>query len=233
MMVRNRLNALKQFYEIHDEVTADVQTACAKGCAACCTCNVTVTTLEGLLVFEFLLAAGRIAEVDAIIDSMPPSRYQPRLTLNQIVALYASGQEPPEEGNDPSAGRCPLLKDGICSIYPVRPFGCRAMLSASDCAVQGEAEMPPLVLTVNNVIIQYLEALDQPGRTGNLLDILSLMAQDPFRQEYEDEKGAAPSLSLPANQPFPVLMVPPEHRRDIGPLIHSLNAAVRDAVSSP
>jgi len=229
MKVRNRLNVLKQLYEIHDGYASDAQTACSKGCAACCTCNVAVTTLEGLLVIEFLLHANRIDEVDAIMDAMPPSRYQPRLTLNQIVGMYASGKEPPEEENDPSAGICPLLHDGICSIYPVRPFGCRAMLSSSECVVEGEAEMSSMMLSVNNVILQYIEAVDQPGRTGNLLDILGLMVREGFRQDYEAEKGPDGSVPLPINHPFPVLMVPPEHRQAIAPLIQSLNAAVQSS----
>ncbi len=227
MKVQNRLDILKQIYEIHDGYASNVQTACAKGCAACCTCNVAVTTMEGLLVFEYLLAAGGGDRLDQIIGFKPSSRYQPRLTLNQIVALYAEGKQPPEEENDPSAGACPLLEDGICSIYPVRPFGCRAMLSSSDCAVEGEADMPSIILSVNNVMIQYLEAVDRPGWTGNLLDILELLAQDAFRQDYAAEKDPDPSLRLPVNHSFPVLMVPPEHRSAIGPLIQSLNTAVQ------
>ncbi len=227
MKVRHRLNVLKQFYEIHDGYASEVPTACAKGCAACCTCNVAVTTMEGLLVFEFLLAAGRIDEVEAIIGSMPPLRYQPRLTLNQIVGMYASGHEPPEEENDPAAGICPLLQNGICSIYPVRPFGCRAMLSSSDCTAVGEAEMPDIMLSINNVMQQFIEAVDQPGWTGNLLDILGSMAQEGFREDYMAGNGPDLSVPFPLNHPYPALMVPPEHRRTIAPLIQSLKIALQ------
>jgi hypothetical protein len=227
MKVKERLGLLQQIYTIHDGYTSDVHTACAKGCAACCTCNVAATTMEGLLVYDYLMDSGRTDQVQAILKSMPSLRYRPRLSLNQVVALCASGRQPPEEANDPNAGICPLLADGICSIYPVRPFGCRAMLSSSDCATNGEAEMPPVILSVNNVMLQYLEAIDQPGFTGNLLDVLVFMSQDTSRQGYLDGKSPDSSQRMPVNRSFPVLMVPPEHRSTIKPLIQSLNAAVK------
>lgn len=227
MKVQDRLRVLRKMYEIHDEYASKVQTACAMGCAACCTCNVTASTLEGLLIFNYLKDSGRTEEVASFTRSMPPRRYRPRSTLNQMVALYAAGQKPPEEQNDPSAGTCPLLKDDICSIYPARPFGCRAMLSSADCALSGEAEMPPMILSVNNVILQYIEALDQPGGTDNLLDILNYMVQDDTRSDYLDETPPGASIGLRVNRAIPVLMVPPEHRSAIGPLIRSLNAAIQ------
>jgi Fe-S-cluster containining protein len=227
MKVQDRLSVLKQIYAIHHEYTSEVQTACARGCAACCTCNVTATTMEGLLVYEYLSDSGRSDQVHAILEAMPPSRYRPRLTLNQVVALCASGRQPPEEVNDPAAGICPLLGDGLCSIYPVRPLGCRAMLSSSECAANGAAEMPPFILSVNNVVLQHLEAVDRPGATGNLLDVLAVMAQDAQRLGYREGKGPDASLQMPANRSFPVLMVPPEHRTAIRPLIQSLHSAIK------
>ena len=87
--------------------------------------------------------------------------------------------------------------------------------------------MPTIMLSVNNVMLQYIEAVDQPGRTGNLLDILGLMAKERFRKGYKAEKGPDLSVPLPVNHPSSVLMVPPEQRRAIAPLIRSLNAAVQ------
>jgi hypothetical protein len=227
MKIRDRLGSLQQIYAIHDGYAAEVPTACAKGCAACCTCNVAATSMEGLLVYEYLLESGRSDQVQAILRSKPPLRYRPRLSLNQVVALCASGRQPPEEANDASAGICPLLTDGICSIYPVRPFGCRAMLSSSDCAANGDAEMPPFILSINNVMMQYIEAIDRPGFTGNMLDVLEFMAKEPSRQGYRAGKRPDSSMGMPANRSFPVLMVPPEHRSDIRPLIQSLEAAAK------
>ena len=87
--------------------------------------------------------------------------------------------------------------------------------------------MPEMILSVNNVILQYIEAVDQPGGTGNLLDVLGYMAQDAFRRDYLNAKGPNASDRLPANRAISALMVPPEHRRAIAPLIQSLNAAIR------
>jgi Fe-S-cluster containining protein len=226
MKVSERLASLKKIYEIHDQFALEVQSACRSGCVTCCTCNVTATTMEGLLVYDHLISTGQCNQLENIMASWPSARFQPKITLNHMVALYARGEEPPDEIHDPSAGGCPLLKEELCSIYPVRPFGCRAMLSASDCSLSGEAQMSSFMLSVNNVIMQYLEAVDQPGGTGNLIDVLRYLSVEARHEAYLQEQSIVGSEGLLANRPFPVLMVPPEHRQSIQPLIQSLNAAI-------
>jgi hypothetical protein len=226
MKVPERLALLKKIYEIHDLFALDAQPACRSGCATCCTCHVTATTMEGLLVYDHLISMEGRNGLKDIVASWPSVRFQPKITLNHMVALCARGEAPPDESHDPSAGICPLLKEELCSIYPVRPFGCRAMLSSSVCSPGGEARMPPFMLSVNNVVMQYLEAVDQPGGTGNLIDILRYLSVDDHHETYRRSEPMAGPKGLPANRPFPVLMVPPEHRQSIQPLIQSLNEAI-------
>lgn len=226
MKVPERLALLKKIYKIHDRFALDAQWACHSGCVTCCTCNVTATTMEGLLVYDHLISTGQRNQLENIMVSWPSGRFQPKITLNHMVALCAQGEEPPDETHDPSAGICPLLKEELCSIYPVRPFGCRAMLSAADCSLGGEARMSPFMLSVNNVVMQYLEAVDQPGGTGNLIDVLRYFSVDAHHEAYLQGESIVGSKGLLANRPFPVLMVPPEHRQSIQPLIQSLNAAI-------
>ncbi|MGD9364571.1 MAG: YkgJ family cysteine cluster protein [Desulfobacteraceae bacterium] len=228
MNVEKRLKLLEEIYCIYDAYTSNIQSACQKGCAACCTCNATATTMEVLLIYNHLASQDHTEWLEAKVSSAPPKRYQPKMTINQMVAMCALGEVLPEETNDPMAGLCPLLEDDLCSIYPKRPFGCRAMLSSSDCSLHGEAQMPSLMLSINNVIMQYLEAIDQPGGSGNFIDVLRFIMDTTNRRSYTHGQAILPSKRMLFNRSFPVLMVPPEHRTSIGPLVQSLKEVIQD-----
>ena len=87
--------------------------------------------------------------------------------------------------------------------------------------------MPPLILSVNNIVMQFIEALDQPGATGNLIDVLQYLSDPDRRRAYEKQEDPAwPSLLVP-NQSIPVLMIPPEHREAVQPLLASLSKCSR------
>jgi hypothetical protein len=60
------------------------------------------------------------------------------------------------------------------------------------------------------------------GCTGNLLDVLGVMAIKENRQAYADDKLKCPSAGLIANQPLKILMIPPEHRLKMEPILNSL-----------
>lgn len=52
-------------------------------------------------------------------------------TLVAARAVRASGRKLLPPSSDPQAGRCPLLgRDGRCTIYASRPFGCRTHFCA-------------------------------------------------------------------------------------------------------
>jgi len=227
MKVSTRLKLLQQIYAIHDQFASEFHTACRPGCSTCCTCNVTATTMEGLLIVEHLMAEGRIGDLGTLAATAPRARFQPKVTINQMAALCVRGAELPEEISHTTAGPCPLLEKDRCTIYPVRPLGCRAMLSTSTCIPGDEARMPPRMLTINNIFMQFIEAVDQPGGNGNLIDVLVYLSQDTHRQVYLGRQAGKLTERLLANQSMPVLMVPPEHRQAIQPLIQALNAAVQ------
>jgi hypothetical protein len=226
--IEQRCNRLKNIYEIYEAFTAPVDRACRKHCAACCTCNVTVTTLEGWLIHDQLDSnhGGTGAGSRNFLENPPSRRFHPMVTVNRLVEMCRQGEQPPEEDNDPAAGRCPLVQDDVCPIYPVRPFGCRAMLSIRNCARSGEAHMPPLVLSANHVVMQYIEALDRPGASGNMIDILLFLSDAENRRAYRQGQGQAWPQPLKPNQAFSVLMIPPEHRRAIQPLLQALKGVL-------
>lgn len=83
--------------------------------------------------------------------------------------------------------------------------------------------MPPLILSANNVVMQYIEALDRPGASGNLIDILHFMHDPAQRRAYQNRQCHRWPRALRPNQPIPVLMVPPDHRKAIQPLVRELS----------
>lgn len=222
-----RLAVLRQWFELYTDFMATVEVACARQCAACCTCNVTCTTLEAELIYDHLTVNGGLERLAPRIAGVSSHRFQPAVTTNEMVALCLKGGALPEETNDPGAGICPWLESDACTIYPVRPFGCRAMCSTEECTAHGEAVMPPLVLSVNNVMLQYVEALDRPGGTGNLADVLSFLSSEQKPGTGADRVVSPISPPLLANRPFPALMIPPEHRQAMAPLLKAIGQVVR------
>jgi Fe-S-cluster containining protein len=211
-----RLKMLQEIYRIHEAFLGEFDTVCRKACAHCCTQNVTSTSLEVRLIlnhWETVSQPDGLGLVQTIGDS---PRFQPRMTLNQLADRCAKGMDIPEESTDPAADACPFLRENVCRIYEVRPFGCRAMVSQTDCADTGEARMPDYVLTVNNVFLQNIEALDESGVQGNLIDVLLFSAS---------RRTSTPEPRVIRNHPLSVLMVPPEHRHRIRLLLDALSRA--------
>jgi Fe-S-cluster containining protein len=209
-----RLKLLVEIYRIHDEFMSGFDTVCRKSCARCCTRNVTATTLEARLILNHLKTATKPGGLASVREAACGPRFQPRTTINQLAGMCAKGLDIPEESAETATEPCPFLRADVCRIYAVRPFGCRAMVSQSDCGETGEAHMPDFVLTVNNAFLQYIEALDEAGVQGNLIDVL-LYSASP-------ETGGHKIIR---NHPLPVLMVPPEHRHRIRPLLDALSRA--------
>ena len=189
-------------YQIFAEATANLALACGAGCATCCTRSVTLTTGEGWLIRDFLRQAGRtLPEMPA--DLLP---LRPALTANGLAGCYLAGREPAETPDLPWLFEpCFFLRDGLCTIYEVRPFACRSFASTSNCALTSTAEMPGWFITLAIVTNQLLEELDAGGGWGNLADVLTSLDQ-----------GAAESCGVLAegrllpNLPSPGLLVVPE-----------------------
>lgn len=233
MQIEKRIALLEKIYRVYEAFCANFSSACRKGCALCCTANVTMTTLEGAMIHNHWLAEGGGAPVGALQAASRRPRFQPRITTNHLAALcvrpQAGDPELSEEAADPRVGPCPLLVGNLCSIYAVRPFGCRAMVSRSDCAGHGAADMPDEVLAANTLVLQFIEAIDEGGLTGNLADVLLHLARMERSDAYECKERQSYADGLAANQPIPCLMVPPEQRERVAPLMH----AIRRILTTP
>ncbi len=222
-MMVNTLGALYALYERALEKILKLEgagPACRQGCAGCCTCNVTVTSLEVEFLFLRLGSQAKQRVVKKVKDNFPEKRYIPALTTNGFVQACMSGQETPEEENDPLWGQCPLLENNLCTVYESRPFGCRAMMSEVSCEKTGYARMPPRVLTLNNIFLQYIEQMDQPGVFGNLSDMILLFSEAGYTRPDPDRTGR----HFIRNQKIPVLMIPPEDRAAMAPVVREITA---------
>jgi len=228
MGLKQKLMALKRIYALYDQYTEDLEVACQKYCAYCCTCNVSITSLEAANIHQALTEKERAEIRRRLRLQLAKQRYIPKITLNRMAELCANREDPPEETIDPDWGACPLLDNMTCPIYEVRPFGCRCLLSTQNCGVTGYAVIDEYTVTVNYVFSQFIEHLDQNGATGNLADILLATPT-----ESEADTPALNSLlsgyHWVDNRPIPILLIPPAHLEKISPLINELHSIISTA----
>jgi len=217
-----KLNALDCIYRIYERFVQSLDTACRKHCAECCTCNVTLTTLEGYRLVTGLEPDRGAALRERLEGADNPKRFRPQLTVNAIAERCIQGREVGEETADPSWGRCPLLDADLCTVYSVRPFGCRCFVSRQPCRRHGSADVDEPVLAVNHAFLQVVEHLDAGGCSGNLTDVLRVLAEEEGRQQYRRGALHCAHRGLARNRPITALMVPPEHRRRLAPILAAL-----------
>jgi len=148
-------------------------------------------------------------------------RFIPKMTINQMADCCKNGGIPPEDEIDPNWTPCPLLKSKECPVYLFRPFGCRCLVSTVQCGETGFAQIDPFILTVNTIFQQYIEQIDSQGATGNLIDILRHLKSEELRQDYQRNE-AVKGINLISNYELPCLMIPPEHREMVKPILRSI-----------
>jgi len=212
----SRLKALDQLYALYDQITGERDIACRKFCADCCTCNVTLTSLEAARIMAGLNDGEKRNLLEKPGKTLLHPRFTPKITLNRLADICMQGGDPPDEEIDPAWGTCPLLMDKACTIYAVRPFGCRCMTSFRKCSETGAADMDDFTLTVNHVFLQTIENLDKNEYLGNLSDML---AQTLAKEAVEPH-----STRLIRNSPLSALLIPPEHWEKIQPILSALQA---------
>ncbi|MGA7143948.1 MAG: hypothetical protein WBY47_05540 [Desulfobacterales bacterium] len=222
MSLGQKLTVLNTIYRHYDEFTGGLNIACKKNCTACCTPDVTMTTLEGYLIADSLISNSRHDLFGHIQKGLSGSRFKPRTTTNKLAILCAKGDDPPQEPRHDDGKHCLLLMDGLCPIYPARPFGCRCFISEKECSQTGYAEVDPFIITVNTVYLQVIEHIDAAGFSGNFADIMLLMAKKENRDRYRKNTLKHLEGDFVSNIPIEVLMVPPEHRNNVKPILKEL-----------
>ena len=222
MNMEAKLKALDKTYALYDEFAASLETACHKGCAICCTANVTLTTLEGARLLDTMAAAGLAGRP---VDDKGRG-FRPQITTNHMAALCMEDKDLPEEAMSPDPGPCPLLDKEFCPVYDSRPFACRCMVSTRNCADTGAADMNDWIFTVNHLFLQAIEHLDCGGCSGNLTDVLGVLAIPAKRALWKTGNLLCRAEGLIPNRPIPVLMIPPEYREKAMPWVERLRRCI-------
>lgn len=160
----------------------------------------------------------------ALATATAPSR--PKQTINEFAADCFAGKDTEQE-EEGSRDSCPFLKDDICTIYPVRPFGCRCFLSQHVCTRTRPALVTNEYLTACTVISQLVEHLGQGEYYGNLLDVVPAML-DISRYHSIAERTSNTALVHSARsrtltaKPLPGFLLPPEDADTVTPLIDTI-----------
>jgi hypothetical protein len=222
MDIERKLKALVRIYAVYDEFVRSLDTACKPQCHQCCTTHVTVTTLEAYNICETLLPGEREKLFRRIRGASGLKRFRPAVTTNALAELCAADEDLPAEKEECTGNKCPLLAQNLCSIYALRPFHCRCFISRTPCEEKGYADVDEAVLTVNTVFLQTVEHVDADGCSGNLLDLLAVLANEDQRKAYANNTLHCTANGLIANHSMKVLMLPPEHRVRIEPILNQL-----------
>ncbi|WP_321493542.1 hypothetical protein [uncultured Desulfobacter sp.] len=227
--MNNAVNILEEIYTLFDTAMAGFSVACAKRCSDCCTCNVTATGLEIAYIRDRLTGGAWDAVRARLTGAGHTRRFRPLQTTNGFALACMEGRDEDEQENDPSWGTCPLLENGICTIYPVRPLGCRVMMSTTPCRQSGQADMPLLALTITTVFMQFVEHLDAGGVYGNFLDLLDHAGN--FYLDCNGFQRKEINLRFVENLSIPALMIPPEHIEKTQNIVQSLGRMIRKSES--
>lgn len=223
--LNNAVNTLEGIYALFDTAMDAFPFACTKQCADCCTCNVTATGLE-IAYIQDRLDARALDDIRVrLVRAEQTRRFRPFQTTNGFAQACMEGRDADEEDNDPSWGTCPLLEDGICTIYPVRPLGCRVMMSTTPCRQTGQADMPFLALTITTVFMQFVEHLDAGGIYGSFLDLLEYAGKNTL--DCNRLPGKSKIFGTTQNLKIPALMIPPEHVDKTRSLVQALGSMIR------
>lgn len=196
---------------------------CAKGCAKCCTTNVTLTHLEATRILDHILKNNLCDWFERNILSVEHCVTKPDKTTNEYIASCltrnASAQSVPA-----NSAPCPFLQNDICSIYPVRPFVCLFFASEESCQKKGSALVPDHYLTGATVVMQLIEHLNQFKPWGNMLDMLTALSQlPPYAERFHPQDHAESCHKrLLSAQPIPGFLIPEEDQSEVSPLLESI-----------
>lgn len=205
---------IEKIYSFYESWASELKLACHRGCAACCTRNVTITRTEGELIVTALQQEE--ARLQWITEKLPVKGKsgRPLMSTNEWARRCLEDGEISEGLETQVLEPCPFLDEQQgCSIYPLRPFSCRCFGSSVDCALSGTAEQPDILMEVNTVTMQLIEHLGRGRWWGNMLDMLYALTLLPkVKQEQEKQQLQETSRHLLLAKPLPGLLVMPEQQ---------------------
>jgi Fe-S-cluster containining protein len=183
-----KIPILHIIYDSFEKWSDNQTTVCKKGCASCCTQNVTITAIEGEEILRYAQDKGMSSW---IADKLGLSRTctPPKMTTNDFAKACLNGKDAVQETHHDVAP-CPFLEKDICMIYPVRHFGCRFFVSTVLCSTDTPAQMTDVYFEASMAVNQLIEHLGQKEYWGNMLDVL------PALCDISEFKDIATSLDV-------------------------------------
>ncbi len=174
---------LQIIYEAFAEWSAGFSFACTRGCAACCTQNVTMTAVEGEVVHRLIRENDREGWLAGKLQAKGKTE-RPRMTTNDFAGACLGKGEDVQSEQSGNMSPCPFLEHGCCQIYEVRPFSCRCFASKQRCLAGTSALLPEYYLSASTAVMQIIEHLGQGEYWGNMLDVLSALCDLPENRNY-------------------------------------------------
>jgi Fe-S-cluster containining protein len=162
--IGHKKELLEAIYTVYSRWVERFPLACRKGCAACCTQSVTMTSLEGEVILDFVMKKRGKKWLREKFAQTTLGKSTARITTNQFAGACLNQRE---IDGDTLGGwdftPCVFIDENLCSIYEVRPFGCRSFGSLVRCAADRAAEMAQVHLAVNTVFTQIIEHINSDG----------------------------------------------------------------------
>jgi len=215
---------LKTIYAIFSDWSDDKTMACHKGCAVCCTQNVTITALEGEIILRYILETNL---EQWFADTLQKNRahHRPKMTTNDFARACLQKRDVNFEDFSNQAP-CPFLKENICQIYPARPFGCRMMISETTCTAGKSAMVNDHYFSATTAIAQIIEHLGQKEYWGNMLDVLPALCDI---SEFKDIANHLSSTMIMqarmrtlTAKPLPGFLFTEEEEKTVSPLLQQI-----------
>ena len=226
--IEQKKEMLHAIYDVYSRWVERFPLACQKGCGACCTQSVTMTSLEGEMILAYVKAEGGEEWLLARLAQAIQGKSKAAMTPNQFAEACLKHREI----DDDTSGSwdftpCVFLQDNNCSIYEVRPFGCRSFGSFVQCKADRPAEMAPIHLTVNTVLTQIIEHISSDGGSWSAMaDILHSLVHCETR---------AGKIHLLQAQPVPGFLLEPHEAKVVKILLQELSGqfAGQDILGDP
>jgi len=202
-------------YAVYSRWAEPFPLACKKGCATCCTQSVTMTSMEGEAILDFVRSRSREKWLHEKLAGASSGKGGPGRTTNRFAEDCLAGRAVDEAAlGNWDFTPCVFLEESLCSIYEVRPFGCRSFGSLVECTADRAAEIAPIHLAVNTVFTQIIEHIESDGGTwATMTDMLHSLAGN--------QTGSRRTQILQA-RPLPGFLLDPHEVRVVNHLLRQL-----------
>lgn len=215
---------LSAIYNTFEEWAQPNSICCMEGCSSCCTQNVTMTALEGERVLQFVKENKPDGWLSKRLNSLgnysPPS-----MTFNEFADNCFQGIESTPDTYSNNAP-CPFLENDSCSIYPVRPFGCRMFISAKPCSETEKAVVSETYVEGATAMCQLIEHLGQKEAWGSMYDVLLCLLDSRKYHNINNTIAKAviqkAQMRVKSAKPLPGFLITEKEEKNIQQLINNI-----------